>query len=60
MLFVVEPQDPVMARLQKSVQLNSFQSKVVLVHNAIGNQTGLPITYPINMTTNNYGGIPAK
>ncbi len=55
----VEPQDAVMARLQKSVQLNSLQKNVFLVHNAISDQPGLPVEFSVNYDAN-YGGVSAR
>ncbi len=58
-LFPVEPQDAVMARLQKSVQLNSLEKNVFLVHNAISDQPGLPVQFSAN-TDQNFGGVSAR
>ena len=57
--FSVEPQDAVMARLQKSVQLNSLEKNVFLVHNAISDQPGLPVEFSVNYDAN-YGGVSAR
>ncbi len=48
-----------MARLQKSVQLNSIQKNVYLVHNAISDRAGLPVEFSLNYD-GNFGGVSAR